>query len=126
MGDVNKWLFKTQDGLEIFIECGVVYPVKKIPISDTIKSSSDDGYVITRPRNTRRRYNFEFSLPYILLEDGKKLEDLDLTVTGTEWFYWYNLLEDKEYKVRFQSGNRPTFTWENNIHVTVELALEEV
>jgi len=125
MGD-NHWLFKTQDGFEVFIDCGIVYPVEKVVISDTIKSSSDDGYVITRPRNTRRRFNFKFNLPYIPLSDAQKLDKLDKTVTGSEWFEWYNILEDKIYKVRFQTDSRPKFTWENNVYVTVDLALEEV
>jgi len=119
------WIFKTQDGTEFTFESCMTYPVVKTPIPDTVRSESEDGYITTRPRNTRRRFTFELQFPFMSLEDGVKFEDLDLIVTGTETFKWYNILEDKIYIVRFPQDTRPNYTYETFNYVSIKFSLEE-
>ena len=126
--DKPEWLFRVWNGTdytEYIFECGLSYPITKKVIPDTVKSNSEDGYVTTRPRFTRRRFTFELSMPFVKRADVDKMLELDLEVTGSKTFEWYNEIDDYIYTVRFVEDSRPEYTDDHFSYTTINFSLEE-
>lgn len=74
--------------------------IKRTPVDNTIRSSTEAGYVQARPRTTRTIYDFEVNL---LLNEADRiaLESFDSTVTGATIFSWYCSKYNATYQARF-------------------------
>lgn len=76
------------------------------PVDTTIKTQTDAGYVMARPRTTRSIYDFEVGL-LLNQTDLNLLIAHDALVTGASIFAWYNHLNQQTYQVRYTS--RPSY-----------------
>ena len=73
----------------------------KVISDSTIKSETDGGYKITRPRNSRTISSWTFVWTHLTEEEYTRLEEFYKQVTTAMQFQWNNPLDEKEYTVRF-------------------------
>ena len=71
-----------------------------------IKSEKDAGYEQTRPRHTRTRRTFEFTLK-ITLEEKDSITDFfeNSTAFGGESFYWTHPIDNEDIDVRLDQDS---------------------
>lgn len=72
--------------------------VTMTPVDNTIKSSTDAGYVLARPRTTRALYDFDVTYLVDATDKGLLLA-FDAQVTGATIFNW--TYDGTTYQVRF-------------------------
>ncbi len=74
--------------------------IKPTPVDNTLKSSTDAGYVQARPRTTRPIYDFDVTL-ILNATDLAALRAHDALVTGASIFAWLNDDDGQTYQVRY-------------------------
>jgi len=128
----EDWIFALQDGTKIVLtDPELSYDFVYNPIDDTVKSKSEDGYVTTRPRNTRILYTYNLNFNYLKKVDSDTLKiNLWEQVKATEWFYWKYPFKDNDQfvikNVRFMNDSLPEFNHEWWDRVTVSFKLEDL
>lgn len=106
---------------------GCVRTITEQAIDDTISSSSEAGYVSTRPRFTRVRNTIPVQM-MIDANDKIALQEFDATVRGSVIFNWTHPISSTVLQVRFRSDARPEFKpvgTASNRHYEVSFTLEE-
>lgn len=104
---------------------GPEYPLKESRVDQALKSESEKGYVLARPRFTRTRKRFHVTYNVLEQEDKDALESFVETVKGdTGIFTWTHPQSGATYNVRF--SKTPEFElWTMRLWKT-ELELETV
>ena len=138
---LTDWLFAYQDGTKVILsDPELTYDFNYKNLDSTVKSKTEEGYLVTRPRVTRNLYIYELNFEYMTKEDTKILIGMYDIVRSSEWFYWkYPFLkrtptptdplkpEDFIIKnVRYATDNRPEFShgwWDR---VNISFSLEEI
>ena len=87
-------------------------------VDPTISSSTDGGYLMTRPRYTRKPpINFTTGFTYITQAEKKDLEDFwDEQFGGSRAFAWDNPTDGVRYNVRFAEPMRFSYTGKGGNH----------
>ena len=93
----------------------------------TLRSPTEDGYVVTRPLWTRARRVFHVNYEALPMSDWSTLKNFFETSTkgGAEEFVWTHPITNDTYNVRFLSDTLSSTTIAPD-HVRVEFDLEEV
>jgi hypothetical protein len=79
------------------------YPLGVTSIASTIRSESEAGYVITRPRYTRTRKRWSLKWAMMSASDYTSLETFfnETTIGGANSFTWDHPITGTIYTVRF-------------------------
>ena len=88
---------------------GSTRTISEQAIDDTISSTSEAGYVTTRPRFTKVRNTIPVKM-IITASDKSTLQAFDATVRGSSIFNWTHPISSNVLQVRFKSDGRPEFT----------------
>lgn len=99
-----------------------VYPITENRADATIRSETEAGYTLARPRFTRSRRNFAVNYRNISPADKELIVSHFDTVGGSTIFTWTNPVDSTAYSVRYAKPPVVTQRIPNVFDVDLELA----
>ena len=99
--------------------------IKRTPVDNTLRSPTEAGYVLARPRTTRILYDFEVSL-LLSATDRGVLEAFDAIVTGASIFSWFCDKYATTYSVRFTKRVSCSVNPEQTDYYDVSFSLQSI
>lgn len=119
-----SYTFKLQDSTEYTLTFNPDYGFSEAVVDNTVRTKTDGSYVMTLARTTKDIYKYKLVLSGISDTDRVKVEAVEASCGGADWFYWTHPVTAAIKTVRFST--RPTYKRPYYDRSVISFELEDI